>query len=385
MYALTYAHRPIRPNFETRTITPEKDVTIVVPTIDHDTKLLTALQGWLACRPYEVIFVTIPSVQPFLEKLVREADPNGEKVKVLTVPAGNKRKQMVRGVEDVVTAITVFCDDDVMWPETYLDWIVAPFEDPKMGGVGTVQTAMPDGSFFTIWEILANYRLTMRNIEILSTAFIDGGISCLSGRTAAYRTEMLKDPEFTEAFTHEYWRGKYHQHSGDDKFLTRWCQSHYWKTWAQGTRDAELTTTFKPNYKFLIQLLRWTRNTWRSDIKCLFYERQIWGQSPYTALTMFDRLFNPLTLLYGITYFFVRVSTPISTHLPQEDMVLSFFLWYLLIRAVKYLPHLIRRPADIPALPIFLMFQYCFIFMKIYCLFTLHVTEWGTRAGADGK
>ena len=74
----------------------------------------------------------------------------------------------------------------------------------------------------TIWEILAAYRISMRNIEIVSTTYIDGGVCCLSGRTAAYRTAILRDPDFQWKFTHEFWRGKYHQHSGDDKFLTRW-------------------------------------------------------------------------------------------------------------------------------------------------------------------
>jgi hypothetical protein len=31
------------------------------------------------------------------------------------------------------------------------------------------------------------------------------------------------------------------------------------------------------------------------------------------------------------------------------------------------------------------VFNIYFAFMKVYCLFTLHVTEWGTRKGADHK
>lgn len=379
-------YKPIVPDFENRTLTPEKDVTIIVPTIDHDTRLLIALKTWLACNPYEVIFVTIEKVKPFLEEIGREADPTGTKVRVLTVPAGNKRKQMVKGASEVKTSIIVFCDDDVQWPNTMLDYCLAPFEIPKVGAVGTSQSAIPDGNIMTVWEIFASYRLTMRNLEIASTSYIDSGVSCLSGRTAVYRTCIIQDPAFSDAFLHEYWLGKYHQHSGDDKFLTRWIQTHNWRTWIQACDEVELITSFKPNYMFLIQLLRWTRNTWRSDIRALFFEKVIWSTSPWTAYSMFDRLFNPLSLIYGIIFFLYRAFSPntLSTHLPKSDMMLVYFLWFLLIRFIKYLPHLIKNPKDLPALPLFVCFQYVFIFMKIYCLFTLHDMGWGTRAGSGG-
>jgi hypothetical protein len=173
----------------------------------------------------------------------------------------------------------------------------------------------------TVWEVLAAFRLTIRNIEIASSTHIDGGVPCLSGRTAAYRTIILKDPEFLHGFTHDYWLGKYHLNSGDDKFLTRWMVSHGWSTYIQCCKEAELLSTMKPNWRFLKQVLRWTRNTWRSDLRSLFMERYVWTSHPYCAYTMVstakilveanpttapsnsylqvDKLFNPFTLLYG--------------------------------------------------------------------------------------
>lgn len=136
---------------------------------------------------------------------------------------------------------------------------------------------------WTVWEVLAGFRITMRNIEIVSTTYIDGGVCCLSGRTAAYRSRILRDPDFQWKFTHEYWLKKYHQHSGDDKFLTRWMHSHQWKTFIQCHPDSELKSYFKDNWTFLKQLLRWTRNTWRSDIRSLIFERFLWSRHPFTG------------------------------------------------------------------------------------------------------
>ena len=66
-------------------------------------------------------------------------------------------------------------------------------------------------------------------------------------------------------------------------------------------------------------------------------------------------------------------------------IIVSYIVWLLLSRLIKYLPHFIKRPHDVLALPVWIVFNIYFALMKVYCLFTLHVTEWGTRAGADGN
>lgn len=182
--------------------------------------------------------------------------------------------------------IIVFADDDAIWPPTLLPYVLACFEDQKVGGVGTSQRVQPVGECMTVWEVLTAFRLSIRNIEISCSTHIDGGLPCLSGQTAAYRTIILKDPDFLYGFTHDYWLGKYQLNSGDDKFLTRWMVSHGWSKYVQRCKEAELLSTMKPNWRFLKQVLRWTRNTWRSDLRSLFMERHIWTAHPYVAYTM---------------------------------------------------------------------------------------------------
>lgn len=209
----------------------------------------------------------------------------------------------------------------------------------------------------------------------------------MSGRTAAYRTVILKDPDFLHGFTHDYWLGKYHLNSGDDKFLTRWMVSHGWSTYIQCCKEAELLSTMKPNWRFLKQVLRWTRNTWRSDLRSLFMERQVWTSHPYTAYTMVDKLFNPFTLLVGpclVIYLCFKSSkgaTADGFHLPAWNILASWFVWLSATRTAKLLPHLWHRPQDIIYVPAFIVFGYYFSIMKIYALLTLHETGWGTRAG----
>ncbi|KAG8963026.1 hypothetical protein FRC03_003522 [Tulasnella sp. 419] len=317
-----------------------------------------------------------------LQELANSVDPS--RVRVLTVPFANKRLQMVHGIRNTTTDIIVFADDDAIWPPTMLPYILACFEDQKVGGVGTSQRVQPVGNSMTVWEVLAAFRLSIRNIEISASTHIDGGVPCLSGRTAAYRTIILKDPEFIHGFTNDFWLGKYHLNSGDDKFLTRWMVGHGWNTYIQCCPEAELLSTMKPNWRFLLQVLRWTRNTWRSDLRSLFMERHVWSRHPYCTYTMIDKLFNPLTLLVGpclVAYLCVKSTRPGGYHLPIWKILLSYAAWLTVTRTLKLVPHLWKRPQDIIHVPAFIAFGYYFAIMKIYALFTLHEVGWGTRAG----
>jgi len=266
-----------------------------------------------------------------------------------------------------------------------LKYVLACFEDLKMGGVGTCQTvhAVDPSGYQTVWEVLAGFRLSIRNIEVAASTHIDGGVCCISGRTAAYRTLILKDPAFLYGFTNDLWLGKYPLNSGDDKFLTRWMVSHGWNTFIQVCPEAELESTFKNNWRFIKQVLRWTRNTWRSDFRSLFSERYIWFRHPYVAFTMIDKFFNPFTLLAGPTLVIVFAIKSRSNPHPHPiwNILLSYLGWLLLTRALKLMPHLIRRPQDAIWIPAWLIFGYYFAIMKIYALFTLHEVGWGTRAG----
>ncbi|KAI8387382.1 nucleotide-diphospho-sugar transferase [Blakeslea trispora] len=365
----------------------EKDVTIIVPTIDAGEEFKIAAKSWLACNPKEIVIITETKMLGPLQELADSVDPS--RIRVLTVPKANKRLQMVAGINATTTEIIVFSDDDAIWKPTMLDYILACFEDLKMGGVGTSQTvhAVDPNGRQTLWEILAGYRLTSRNIEIAASTHIDGGICCLSGRTAAYRTLILKDPAFQYCFTNDLWLGKYPLNSGDDKFLTRWMVSHGWNTYAQICKEAELYSTFKNNWRFLKQVLRWTRNTWRSDFRSLFTERYIWRRHPYVAFTMLDKIFNPLTLLAGPILVGVFASLqeqkagPTNPPLPAWNIAISYICWLMVTRFIKLIPHFLKRPQDIWALPAWLIFNYYFAIMKLYALFTLHEVGWGTRAG----
>lgn len=299
-FTASIIYRPV-PLPENPTYIPSEDVTIIVPTIDAGEEFKEAAHSWLVGKPKEILIITEEKMLGPLQELANAVDPS--RIRVLTVPYANKRLQMSHGIKNVTTDIIVFADDDAIWPPQVLPYMLACFEDQKVGGVGTGQRVLPVGNRMTVWEVLAAFRLTIRNIEIASSTHIDGGVPCLSGRTAAYRTVILKDPEFLHGFTHDYWQGKYQLNSGDDKFLTRWMVSHGWNTYIQCCKEAEILSTMKPNWRFLKQVLRWTRNTWRSDLRSLFMERYIWTSHPYVAYTMVKKPQIPQRLFFDPIHF----------------------------------------------------------------------------------
>jgi cellulose synthase/poly-beta-1,6-N-acetylglucosamine synthase-like glycosyltransferase len=356
-----------------------KDVTIIVPTIDTEEVLLTAAKSWIANNPKEIIIVTsYENKKPIEDLLAKTKRP--DMFRVLAMKHPTKRYQLMMGVQQATSEIICFCDDDAVWKRTFLRWMLAPFNlDHQVGAVGSSQEMRPvDDNSVSMWEILADMRLTLRVIEASATTYVDGGISCLSGRTALYRREIVVDPKFAHKFVTETWRGK-KLISGDDKFLTRWVVSHGWKMQFQNHPDATLSTTFRNNWTFIKQVLRWTRNTWRSDIRSMFMERFIWTAHPMVAYTMVEKCLNVFTLLWGVTSLFYEIIHESSF----KRTVLPLIIWILCSRILKFIPHFFKNPHHICYIFHFIIFNYFFVFLKIYALFTLSNTDWGNRAIDD--
>lgn len=102
---------------------------------------------------------------------------------------------------------------------------------------------------------------------------------------------------------------------------------------------------------------------------------------------MVDKLFNPFTLLVGpclVAYLVWKSTVSVEDggyHLPWWNIILSYSVWLMATRTAKLLPHLWHTPSHIIYVPAFILFGYYFAIMKLYALFTLHETGWGTRAG----
>ena len=252
-------------------------MTVIIPTIHNNfPDLRDSIQSILACNPYELRLVTTSNKYNKLVKFTKTLEASN--IRVFQTPIANKRIQVCEAIPEVKTSIIIMADDDVTWPSTILPWLLAPFEDARMGGVGPNQRVkrIRSGPLLArCYNWLGAAYIERRNFEISATHGIDGGTSCMSGRTCAFRAEILMSSLFLEGFKTERW-GPYTLNADDDNFVTRWLVSEQWKTWIQYHRECEIETTLENNMKFLYQCSRWARSNWRSNYTSLVTEGYVW-------------------------------------------------------------------------------------------------------------
>jgi len=358
------------------------DVTIILPTIaSGGAALKTTLRTCLQTDPRELILVTVDANVQNLEKVAQAV--NSKKIRVLSIREANKRRQMCRAIPEVTTRITVFVDDDVIWPPKVLQWMLAPFEDEKMGGVGTSQRLKREENA-SIWSFLGACYLERRNFDCSACLHIDGGLPCLSGRTVAYRTNILQDEAFTHGFTHEEWR-TCQLNADDDNFITRWMYSHDWKIAMQYHKEAEVRTTLEDGPKYLSQCLRWVRSNWRSNLTSMFVERHYWWTQPWSTYSVLQTTITAWALPYDIFIFYSWYQASASWPHSQRMTLLGLLaIWtFVFSKTVKLWGHFIRYPCDVIFLPVYICFGYFHGLIKFWGLVTLSETTWGSRDGAD--
>jgi hypothetical protein len=241
------------------------DVTAVIPSLEGVGDELQ--ETILSCLRNGISKIIVVTVHANLDSARLMAKSMSGKVQVLSVQHPNKRNQMCAAIPHILTRITIFADDDVSWPSTMLPWMLAPFEDSKVGGVGTSQRLKREQRP-NFWNFLGAAYLIRRNWDIVSCNSIDKGLPCLSGRTVAYRSDIIRDSHFMSVFTNEKW-GNYILKADDDNFLTRWLIEGGWDIKIQKHRQCEIETTLEGNSKYLRQCLRWARSNWRSNLRSL--------------------------------------------------------------------------------------------------------------------
>lgn len=347
--------------------------TIVTPVYNEDPVLFRkAIESWIANKPDQII-----AVVDVTDTTCMQIAAEYPQVQVIPIDIPGKRPALAAGVDATTTDIVVLVDSDVIWEHDVLAKIKMPFADPEIGGVGTRQNMYPsNGKTATLWERIADIYLDIRYAdEVPATTIMGRAVSCLSGRTAAYRTTLLK--RVRTAFLNETFMGRPCM-SGDDKRYTCLVLQSGYRTWNQ--LNARVYSTFNPKFKgFQKQRIRWSRNSFRSDLRAL-WQGWVW-QHPYLAIMLIDKTIAPFTLLLG------PITLLIAAAVGAWQLVVALLVWWLVSRTFKILPHLLRRPADWLILPIFIAVTYYMSLVKAYALLTINEHKWLTRAVAvvDGK
>lgn len=335
-------------------------LSIVVPVYKEDPELFAAaIESWLANDPGEIILV-IDATDSVCQEIAARYP-----VTVVITDVPGKRDALRRGWEVASTPLVALVDSDTIWAPNVAAEVAKPFADPKVGGVGTRQNVYRTDNFL---QRINDMFLDLRYFdENPGQTYAARWVSCLSGRTAVYRREILLD--ISADFMSETFWGRPCM-SGDDKRLTSLTMKRGYDTVLQ--RSARVWSTFPDTLKvFCKQRLRWARNTWRSDLRAL---GEGWAfRRPFLAYTMIDKAVSAFTLLVAPTYMIVGLATQ------RWSFCLALFLWWWLSRSVKLLPHLRRRPAHFFLMPAYTLMSFLMAVIKIWALLTIRTQKWLTR------
>lgn len=362
-----------------------RDVSVVLPTVDpNDSDYLPCLESILMNGPREVCIVTVGGANLDLAEKKASLFRTGFPGVIITVSAineFNKRKQVASVLPTIRTAITILADDHVFWPtQDFVPSVIAPFEDPKIGAVAPhkrVHRVNAGFGWASYWNFLGCIYLLRHNFELRATNAMDGGLFVISGRTAAFRTHILQDPEFLYGFTNErLFFGLFSiPNADDDNFITRWLVRKGWQLKFQQCRNSTMETTLGTYPKFLSQALRWTRTTVRSNSASLLTDRTVWKAQPWCVYAVYLTSFVNFALFYDAALFYTLSKT---TFFDKRALV-AMVIWVLGSKLFKLVPHFYRHPTDLIYLPGYYVFAYAHSFIKLWAMLTFWNTHWGGR------
>ncbi|KAF9887622.1 hypothetical protein FE257_009715 [Aspergillus nanangensis] len=360
------------------------DCSVILPTVDPmNPDFKECLISCFNSKPGVIIIVTVGHK---MVELIREIvnpieipypDTN---VHIIAMDVASKRRQVAHGLKFVQTKITVLLDDHVFWPKNFLPTILAPFEDPKVGVVGTNKRVRRTDTGFNMksfWNMLGAIYLERHNFEIRATNSIDGGVFVVSGRTSAHRSQILQDRKFVTGFTNEkFFRQMFGPlNADDDNFITRWAVKHGWDIKIQYCKDALIETTLGTYPKFLSQCLRWVRTTWRSNSASLCTDRTVWTRQPWCVYAVYLTSFVNFALFYDSAL----IGTLMHSQLGNQKTLGYLVTWIFCSKMVKLVPYFLREPQDLVMLPGYFAFAYFHSFIKWYAGITFWETTWGSR------
>ncbi len=346
-------------------------VSVVTPVYKEDPRTFeTALESWLRNDPHEIIAVIdavdAACIRVFEDKVKANA---GKRLKLIVTTVPGKRPALARGVEEAAGEIVALVDSDTIWQPDCIAKLVAPFSDSRVGGVTCRQRVLQTG---TLSQKLTDLMFDLRyEDELRFLGVADQGFSCLSGRTAVYRRSALVP--ILDGMVNETFFGR-RVISGEDKRLTYLLLAQGHKTRYQGNVIVYTTAPEKLSV-LLKQKIRWTRNSWRADLRALG-QRWVWRR-PVLAIYLADKCVSSFTVVISPMIFLIAVV------LGYWALAASIPVWWLAGRSIKLMPYLRRKPQDFWMVGFYVLYSFVFGVMRIYALVTLNRQGWLTRGHAS--
>jgi cellulose synthase/poly-beta-1,6-N-acetylglucosamine synthase-like glycosyltransferase len=338
--------------------TDDLTVSVIIPVYNEDKKIFRrSLESWWKNKPAEIIAIIDKSDAACITEF-KEFQQGKSNLNLIVTSKPGKRAALADGISESKGQILALTDSDTMWDSNFLENALRPLQaDPKIGGVTPRYHPLERR---TIWQKMTDIFWDMRNYYDMPAQTAGGkALSCLSGKTALYRREILL-PKMN-LFLNEIILGR-KKESGEDKCFTRLVQQEGWKTYYQSS--AIIYSSAAPGFdQFITQRIRWARNSHNSDFQSL-WSGWVW-KCPYLAFSMIDRFISVFTLLLGPIFLSIAIIES------QWGLAISIIILWLVGRTIKIIPHLRRNPKDFFILPVYLGVNFLMALTRLYALVTI--------------
>ena len=342
-------------------------VTVVAPCFrEHPVVLQAAVRSWLAAGAEDVVLVfPLDEDENLLHADAAFADD--PRVRFASTSNPEKRYGLSVGIRAARAAIVVLSDSDTLWEPQLLRNVLKPFSDPRVGGVGTRQRVIDAQS--SVWRRATDWMLDAKYLTYIPAMARKGGVSCLSGRTVAYRRSVLL--EVLPDLTNETFFGR-PCISGDDGRLT-WLvlNKGYQTTYQQNA----VAWTMMPDTArgFFMQRIRWSRNAWRCYLRAIG-RGWLFHQPLITRVSVLQGLLAPFSLSIGFVF--------VGLTLARGDLLATavWLVWITTGRGIRAVDHLRQTPRDFVLLPFMTaLILFAMTVVRFYTVFTMNRQAWITR------
>jgi hyaluronan synthase len=352
---------------------PKPTVTVVTPVYNEDPAFFErAMQSWISNGVDEIIAVIDKSNTRHIIDFERRYASNkhlGTKCRMIITPKPGKRAALCDGIEQAKGDLIALVDSDTIWSHDVLEKSIPYFKNPMIGGATLTQRVQdPDNAVTVIFDMMLWSRYQE---EVPALLGVGNAFNTLSGRTAIYRREALLNDRHDNMHNlrHEFFLST-RSISGDDKRLTHLILEQGWHV-AYVVGPRVYTSGMRSLKQFMKQRLRWTRNSWRGDLRAIT-RGWIW-KHPALAVFRIDSFVQPFVMLIGpVVFVFALIS---------GDFLFAGILvaWWFFSRCIKLFGYFKAHPQRIIYLPAYIVYSYANAALKIYALATLTEHSWATR------
>lgn len=352
---------------------PEPTVSLVTPVYNEDPETFEkAMQSWIRNGVSEIIAVIDKTNTRHIVEFERRYIANKDiktKCRMIVTPKPGKRAALCDGIERAKGDLIVLVDSDTIWDDQVMEKTLPHFLNEQVGGTTVTQRINnPNNAANVMFDMLLWVRYREEVPFLLGVGKV---FNTLSGRTAFYRREALLDPKYDNIhkLRHEHFLGT-RGVSGDDKRLTHLILEQGWHV-SYVPDAAVYTPGLSSMKKFMKQRLRWTRNSWRADLRALA-RGWVW-KHPALGIYMLDHFFQPFVMLLGPIVFTLSVV--------NGEWIFAgiLFAWWFLSRFVRLFGYFKKYPKRLRYLPVYILYGYVNAIVKIYALGTLIENTWATR------